>query len=257
MKKLQQLLKEVKHGQSSGEAKKLLAGAELIITDKKDINKVPHRESDLVISTEYAWEISALLNEIKEACSDWMDLDNKFALFRTVGEAIDADTKAGASLEEIKVHAVEAAIRAELKYGRVLYLAYGSNMDESQMSYRCDNAELIDKTTLNGYRFALDESCVATIIPDPDSHVEALLWLIPRDDEERLDEYEGVALGSYRKEYIEVTGEKVRGSALVYISNREPFDGTARSGYMERIIEAAIEHGFTPEYVEELKSWCK
>ncbi|MCF0247701.1 MAG: hypothetical protein HUJ86_03750, partial [Synergistes sp.] len=106
MKKIQELLDNVKHEKSSGKAKKLWAGAELIITDKKDINKVPHRESDLVISTEYAWEISALLNEIKEASMDYL---NKFALFGIVGEAIDADTKAGASLEEIKVHAVEAA----------------------------------------------------------------------------------------------------------------------------------------------------
>ena len=61
-----------------------------------------------------------------------------------------------------------------------------------------------------------------------------------REDIEGLDRYEGVALDCYRKAWIDVasgSGEMVR--ALVYLSNRSLGHGNGRSGYMEKIVQAA------------------
>ena len=49
-----------------------------------------------------------------------------------------------------------------------LYIAYGSNMDEGQMAYRCPTARLLGQTEVEGYRLLFKGSLTgayATIEP--------------------------------------------------------------------------------------------
>ncbi|MBQ6326574.1 MAG: gamma-glutamylcyclotransferase [Clostridia bacterium] len=140
--------------------------------------------------------------------------------------------------------------------GHSLYFAYGSNMDEAQMAYRCPGAKVLAKVTVPDHRFALDEAGVATILPSKGDHVEGLLWSVTHEDEKSLDRYEGVAAGCYRKEMLPIDDHAPGCVALVYLSNRDLTPRRERSGYMERIIQAARDHRFTEPYIQMLQTFC-
>lgn len=139
---------------------------------------------------------------------------------------------------------------------RSFYFAYGSNMDEEQMASRCPGAEMLAKVTIPDHRFALDEAGVATILPAKGNHVEGLLWSVTPEDVKNLDRYEGVAVGCYRKETLPIDDYKPGCVALVYLSNRDLTPRRERSGYMERIIQAAFDHRFSESYIQMLQTFC-
>ena len=63
------------------------------------------------------------------------------------------------------------------------------------MAFRCPDAEVLETVRLEGYRLAFRSNGgnrgVATILPDPDSHVDGVLWEISPEDERNLNFYEG------------------------------------------------------------------
>ena len=135
------------------------------------------------------------------------------------------------------------------------YIAYGSNMDQTQMAQRCPDSQMIGIASIKGYRFAIDEVGVATIIPDEAGTVYGILWQVSEDDVRRLDRYEGIAAGCYRRESIPVQRQNNNDQdALVYISNRplwsQPW-GTG-SPYMDNIERWAGFYEFPLEYLTEL-----
>ena len=75
-----------------------------------------------------------------------------------------------------------------------LYIAYGSNMDEEQMAFRCPTATLVGTAIVEGYELIFKGSrtgSYATIEPKEGSIVPVLVWEIGQMDERRLDYYEG------------------------------------------------------------------
>lgn len=85
--------------------------------------------------------------------------------------------------------------------------------------------------------------------------MHGLLWRITEEDERSLDRYEGVAVGLYRKEIVEVQlGEGSTLPTLVYIAT-DNTPGVPRAGYLEKIVIAAAQSGFPEEYLEGLRSW--
>ena len=136
-----------------------------------------------------------------------------------------------------------------------LYFAYGSNMDLVQMNNRCERAATIGTARLAFYKFIINSHGVATVVPDPASVVEGLLWRITDADERSLDHYEGVGQGTYRKALVELEtmeGKKVK--ALVYIAT-DSAPGVPRPGYVEKIVSAAESCGLPKTYVDQLKPW--
>lgn len=82
------------------------------------------------------------------------------------------------------------------------YIAYGSNMDEGQMVYRCPTAQLLGRTELEDYRLLFKGSktgAYATIEPEEGSRVPVLVWTIEKEDEKRLDRYEGYQVFYYKR----------------------------------------------------------
>lgn len=134
------------------------------------------------------------------------------------------------------------------------YFAYGSNMDEAQMAYRCPGAELVGKGVLRGFSFELDSAGVGTVVRSR-GNVEGLLWRLTDSDIESLDMYEGVSGGCYKKKYLNIETSSGQAAALVYVSNRKRGFGCLRYDYMNGIVAAAIAHGFSDKYVRELSLW--
>lgn len=93
------------------------------------------------------------------------------------------------------------------------YIAYGSNMDEGQMVYRCPTAQLLGRTELEDYRLLFKGSktgAYATIEPEEGSRVPVLVWTIEKEDEKRLDRYEGYQVFYYKKDLeIDLAGKRV------------------------------------------------
>lgn len=126
------------------------------------------------------------------------------------------------------------------------YIAYGSNMSQDQMYWRCPNAELVGIGYLDGY--ALEFYLHATVEPSDDFHarVPVAIWTISDEDEASLDMYEGVP-SYYTKEtataYL-LDGTEITG--LIYIMNKiRPELPTTT--YFFGIADAYDDLGFTSE----------
>ena len=101
----------------------------------------------------------------------------------------------------------------------MLYFAYGSNLNHSQMKKRCSGAKYLKKFTLKGHRLCFSHKTNhsiyghANIVKNKKSKVDGALWNITKRDEQELDGYEGVDYNYYQKEYFTLKGKKV----LVYV----------------------------------------
>jgi gamma-glutamylcyclotransferase (GGCT)/AIG2-like uncharacterized protein YtfP len=152
---------------------------------------------------------------------------------------------------------MDISMRAVGKDANTLYFAYGSNMSEEQMKVRCHDHELVGVARLDGYQFRLNSRGVATIVPDAKTEVYGIVWSISEDDEAKLDVYEGVAKGVYRKGRIQVVlAEGDRAEALVYVA-ADSTPGNTWGEYLNKIIKAAKQHGFPRKYIRELEEWTK
>lgn len=135
------------------------------------------------------------------------------------------------------------------------YFAYGSNMDSGQMRKRCPDAELVSVGTISSRRFRINTRGVATIVAEDESSVHGIVWRLSKADEQALDSYEGVRIGLYSKRSMEVRlDDRRRLKAFLYLA-KDHQPGTARPGYMDGIVAAAINNGFPPSYVQELRTW--
>ena len=134
------------------------------------------------------------------------------------------------------------------------YFAYGSNLLCSQMKKRCPGHIFEGVAMLKGYRFLIGGRGYATITEDSASKVLGALYRISEMNENKLDSYEGVALGCYRKVTVAVVAGDSVIHALTYID-----DGIVpsrpRAGYLEKITMGAAERGLPPDYITFLSSF--
>ena len=131
----------------------------------------------------------------------------------------------------------------------LLYFAYGSNMDLNQMAFRCPDAEVLETVRLEGYRLAFRSNGgnrgVATILPDPDSHVDGVLWEISPEDERNLNFYEGFPrlYGKRTLTVVNRLGKEVE--AMAYVMNAPYKDRPAVPGasYLRGILRGCQHNG--------------
>ena len=136
-----------------------------------------------------------------------------------------------------------------IKTKEKLYFAYGSNMNLNQMAFRCPDAEVVESVRLEGYRLAFRTNGggngVATILPDPNSHVDGVLWYISDRDENHLNHYEGYPY-LYGKEMVTVTDQNGnRLKVMAYTMNRPYRDFLALPSrtYLEGILNGCRQNG--------------
>ena len=141
---------------------------------------------------------------------------------------------------------------------RQLYFAYGSNMDRDQMRFRCPRAQFLKTVKLSGFKFQISARHYATVVEDPSSEVYGVLWNLSEECEESLDFYEGVSSGLYEKVYLDFSECNLQ-NVLIYIDRTVEL-GKPKAGYLEKIIEASEQLGFSGEYLRGLESFrneCK
>lgn len=154
-----------------------------------------------------------------------------------------------------------------------LYIAYGSNLNLEQMSYRCPTAEVAGTAQLQGYEMLFrggsvrgGRGAVATVEPKKDASVPVLLWNIREKDEQALDRYEGYP-HFYRKEQMEVELNGRSVSAMVYVMNpghelglpghsyyQTIAEGYESAGFDLAVLDAAVEESYNRALREERES---
>lgn len=131
---------------------------------------------------------------------------------------------------------------------RKLYFAYGSNMNDEQMAFRCPDAEAVGTVRLEGYRLAFcgkGGRGVATILPEAGSHVDGVLWHISAADEKSLDRYEGYPF-LYTKETLPVSckdGSEVSVMAYVMTAPSRDIPAKPSPSYLNGILEGCRQRG--------------
>lgn len=127
------------------------------------------------------------------------------------------------------------------------YIAYGSNLNLTQMARRCPTAEVAGQAILKNWRLMFrgaNGSAVATIERSLGYYVPVLVWKLRPQDEQALDRYEGWPY-LYRKETLRIILNDRQISAMAYIMNEEnhPY-GVPSSGYLETIMIGYKSAGF-------------
>lgn len=136
-----------------------------------------------------------------------------------------------------------------------LYIAYGSNLSESQMAMRCPTAKVVGTAILKDWRLLFDGP--ASIEKFEGYEVPVLIWEIEPDDEKSLDRYEGYP-SYYRKEMLKVEINGITEQAMVYIMNTKK--ESIPSTYYYKVLENGYERfGFDKNILEtalkESKEW--
>lgn len=137
------------------------------------------------------------------------------------------------------------------------YFAYGSNMDAGQMRERCPSALFVRTMRLPGYRLTFPRYSprwmggVASIEPDPNSAVEGVIFRLTPEDLEKLDGYEGVEIGAYRRMRLDLpSGVDVLNEVWTYVAvsqEDKPFHPSP--DYISRLVAGARQHKLTPAYI--------
>lgn len=129
---------------------------------------------------------------------------------------------------------------------KILYIAYGSNLNLEQMAQRCPTAKPVGATALKDYALLFRGGrggSVATVEPMKGSSVPVLVWEITPTDEAALDRYEGFPF-LYRKEKVKVKLGRKAVDTMVYIMNEGKPLGTPSCYYYSVILEGYKSAGF-------------
>jgi len=132
------------------------------------------------------------------------------------------------------------------------YFAYGSNLWRHQMQERCPEHQVYGLGSLNNYRWIISLRGVANIIKSKGDRVFGIVYMISLQDEERLDECEGVDEGCYTKETLPVD---VNGASLDCLVYEDPIEekGSPRAKYISKInmgiADAALPQDYVNRYI--------
>ena len=135
------------------------------------------------------------------------------------------------------------------------YIAYGSNMVEEQMAYRCPNAKLIGTGQLPNHRLEFYLHATVERSRARGASVPVAVWEIDAEDEQSLDRYEGFPrYYTKHKRLVQMDdGSQIEG--MVYIMNmirpqpptagyyngiRDAYKHLGLSSEIERVLEPAL-----------------
>ena len=130
---------------------------------------------------------------------------------------------------------------------KLLYIAYGSNINLWQMALRCPHSKPLDTTMLKGWE--LEFRGVANITEKKDAQTPVLLWELDPRDIPRLDRYEGFPGFYYKKEFRVqykgiLTGRRRTITAFAYIMHEDRPLGIPSMFYMKTCREGYDTFGF-------------
>lgn len=136
--------------------------------------------------------------------------------------------------------------------------AYGSNMNQEQMQSRCPSSYKIQNYRLENFQFnfpRFDEEYgggVAGIIPQKDAYVEGVIYFLSNEDLRRLDGFERVDYGEYKREKIanlKIDQKDIIVDAhIACVQDGYPFKPP--QFYADKILAGAKENCLSQSYIE-------
>ena len=148
------------------------------------------------------------------------------------------------------------------------YIAYGSNLNITQMRFRCPNARIIGTSVVPDYELLFKGSKTGsylTIEPKAGASVPVAVWETTDDDELALDRYEGYPTFYYKTEMtLPITGiksGKVRErKAYVYIMHEDRQIGMPTIRYIQTCLEGyrtfRFDENILYEAIEKSRRYC-
>jgi gamma-glutamylcyclotransferase (GGCT)/AIG2-like uncharacterized protein YtfP len=138
----------------------------------------------------------------------------------------------------------------------MLHFAYASNMSRALMQARCPDAYALGTATLSGWHFVIGPDGYASVIRQPGGRVHGVLWRLSARDVAAVNAYESVQSGLYLLRTLMVRNGKRSALALVYVARRQG-KGMPRPGYLDAVIEAALDWNLPPPYVRSIARWSR
>ena len=132
-----------------------------------------------------------------------------------------------------------------------IYAAYGVNLDPRRMSQRAPFSPLAGTGWLAGWRLTFGgeeigwDGALATVVEDQLSQVFVVLYDVTAQDERSLDEWEGLALGVWRKIRVRVT--TLDGDVLAWLYVLDAYEGGLPSAHYLGVLADAAEAGGAPD----------
>jgi len=144
----------------------------------------------------------------------------------------------------------------------IWYFAYGSNLFRDRMHERTGPIRKSLPAVLNGYLLAFNKSgkdgeIYANIVPHKVATVLVVVYLCNYEAMDRLDAWEGVSGGHYRREPVQV--KTIAGDFLIahtYIAGKEfvVAEGRPSPWYLDLILNGAAEHDLPAEYIRNVET---
>ena len=137
------------------------------------------------------------------------------------------------------------------------YLAYGSNLNVSQMKYRCPDAKIVGTAVIKGYELLYKGSktgAYLTIEKRKGGRVPVAVWEVSQADEDRLDIYEGFPVFYYKKELrlpVQTKKDKKKLDTFVYIMDEKRCRALPHWTYVKVCKEGYEFFGFDKKYLDE------
>lgn len=131
---------------------------------------------------------------------------------------------------------------------RMIYAAYGSNLDLDRMSIRCPGAKICGTAELKDYQLVFrgkSKNAVATVEPKTGGTVPILLWEISQRDEKALDQYADWP-GFYRKETMDFQMGHQTVQAMIYVMAPGYPSGYPSWMYFDTLVAGYLRCGFDP-----------
>ncbi len=129
----------------------------------------------------------------------------------------------------------------------MLYAAYGSNLNKSQMVRRCPNASEAGTAVIKGYRLMFKGSktgAYLTIEKEKGCEVPVGLWEVTDQDIKNLDRYEGYPTFYYKKTFVAECSDGKRHRIFAYIMDERRPLGIPGGYYVETCKEGYEDFGF-------------
>jgi len=137
-----------------------------------------------------------------------------------------------------------------MKSDKILYFAYGANLDLRGMKLRCPEHRPIGRAILKNYRLMFKG--VADIEPASGHQVHGALYEITAEHLKTLDRFEGYPQFYIRKFLPVCTKEGEEVEAVVYLMNNCRQYSSPHRGYLNVILSGCRQWGLPEEHARDV-----
>lgn len=169
-------------------------------------------------------------------------------------------TRDGCDTPPIVSCAFRAGVRVPTLEVMAFYAAYGVNLDPHRMAERAPASPMHGTGWLRGWRmtFAGEDlgfgGALPTVVEDSNSSVFVAVYDVIELDEKRLDMWEDVEIGYWRK--VRVRVDTMDGQVLAWLYALDAYEGgLPQAEQLFAIADAAAAAGAPDDYVERLRAF--